>query len=71
MSEKDDGGPAFPEIYRPKDPSQVTPAYRPGMSLRAYFSGQALIGLAEGTDAEEIAKAAVKRADALIEELKK
>ncbi len=50
MSEKKkDGGPAFPEIRirQDGDPCYCPPTkvYYRGMSLRAYFAGQALTGL--------------------------
>ena len=39
MSERDDGGPAFPG---------VTDRYGNGMTLRDWFAGQALVGLLAG-----------------------
>lgn len=50
MTKIDDGGPAFPEAFWPT-PQSDAPDYRPGMSLRDWFAGQALAGLLafEGT----------------------
>ena len=55
MSNRDDGGPAFPRPgYYPDDPAdRLEPAERQdhsnspqtGLSLRDYFAGQALAGL--------------------------
>lgn len=45
MSDKDsdriDGGPAFPCMA----PANIHPGSAPGMTLRDYFAGQALVGL--------------------------
>jgi hypothetical protein len=38
MSDRDDGGPAFPSIEEGTEPREV----HPGMSLRDYFAGEAL-----------------------------
>lgn len=43
MSRINDGGPAFPTQLQ-DDRSQITCDAGPGMSLRDYFAGQALIG---------------------------
>jgi hypothetical protein len=70
-----DGGEAFPSNGYPH-------LHRPGMSLRAYFAGQALTGIIQAaTNAhytrnasspdEVLAKWAVEIADALIAELNK
>lgn len=67
-----DGGPAFPVE------TTATP-YAPGMSLRAYFAGQALAGFCSTHDesgvwswrSADAAKEAVRCADALIAELAK
>lgn len=42
-----DGGPAFPKPWEVKRESGC---YQPGMSLRDYFAGQALAGLATGQE---------------------
>ena len=82
MSTINDGGPAFPWL----DPDKASglPAQSPGMSLRAYFAGQALAALPlvsihrselNGqpfelrTDMNEYATIAVAAADALIAKL--
>lgn len=40
MAEREDGGPAFPVVNAPGAPEDY-----PGMSLRDYYAGQALIAL--------------------------
>lgn len=69
-----DGGPAFPVKGMPIDPD--TYLNRPGMSLRAYYAGQALMGWAAGrnrsmceSDADKVADACVAYSDALIRKL--
>lgn len=47
MSKIDDGGPAFPGI---QGNDEYSNPYLPGMSLRDYFAGQALIGLYAGSN---------------------
>lgn len=75
MSERDDGGPAFPQTWHPdmmSDPT-LTPA---GMTLRDYFAAKALANLIlfrmESTDAAHaspsIAEEAYQIADAMIKE---
>jgi hypothetical protein len=64
-----DGGEAFPSNGHHH-------LHRPGMSLRAYFAGQALSGILANTTAVDlsegsVAKASVTLADALIAELNK
>lgn len=47
----EDGGPAFPAetITRtPTVPSVTSKVYHPGMTLRDYFAGQALVGILSG-----------------------
>jgi len=44
MSEKDNGGPAFPVVPTMEGAGQWGYAY-PGMTLRDWFAGQALAGL--------------------------
>ena len=73
-----DGGPAFPTTESHENPNW--PGTRDvyaasGMTLRAYFAGQALLGLLSDpnnmSNAEVNAQAAVVSADALIAELAK
>lgn len=84
MNTKNDGGPAFPragstgtwEQHQSLCESGFANTKQDGMSLRAYFAGQAMQGICasspgnEWTD-ERIAKDAVALADALIAELNK
>ena len=61
--------------------TRAFPSEQPGMSLRAYFAGQALTGLAAAHDSEgtwaiigcerEAAQEAIKMADMLLDELAK
>ena len=89
----DDGGPAFPDVRRlemvhaiglPDETKEMIYADCKGMSVRAYFAGQALQGLASRLTSERFdliyggiqaggkeAKVAACLADALIAELKK
>lgn len=75
---KDDGGPAFPAMVEREEMSASTNSYRirrepeGGMSLRDYFAGQALLGLAvnhiEYPEGEgNIARIAYAYADAMLE----
>lgn len=41
----DDGGYAFPTIEHSRDPQNLGFGGYPGMTLRDYFAGQALVGL--------------------------
>lgn len=75
MSKQSDGGPAFPmnPILSYGTDGHVILA-ETGMSLRAYFAGQALGSLAKFHNlysVEDIAKASVAHADALLSELSK
>jgi len=47
MSTVNDGGPAFPYFFPECDEEigALPCAYQPGMTLRAYFAGQAMAGL--------------------------
>ena len=71
MSERDDGGPAFPYAF-----VQVGSEHKGGMTLRAWFAGQALAGLVANPETEEdvtfktVAQVSVAMADAMIEALK-
>lgn len=66
MDLKKKGGFAFPNLDDSHSGGQG------GMTLRDHFAGQALSGgLLYGCDAERIAKAAYKFADAMIEERNK
>lgn len=82
MTNDKDGGPAFPHgplgsSFTGPDGYTTHQGYpSPGMSLRAYFAGQALAGLLAGhkhddSDGETVAEDAVGIADALIAELNK
>lgn len=66
MSNKPDGGPAFP-LSRPHSADWV-----PGMTLRDYFAGQALSGLLSdpnyGASAEDAANYCYRMADGLLAE---
>jgi hypothetical protein len=74
----DDGGPAFPvaDLVYPNGQVELGSG---GMTLRAYFAGQAVAGLMANTDYEavfdpddaaEVAYHSLKVADALIAQLK-
>lgn len=71
MSERDDGGPAFPRPYSEDGAAQG------GMSLRDWFAGQALAGhcaAAENGDDTtwgDLARWSYKTADALLAEREK
>ena len=63
MSKENDGGPAFP-----KPPSSFTATVQNGMSLRDWFAGQAIVGLAmDKNPADMIAEWAYAVADAMLE----
>jgi len=66
MTQKNDGGPAFPGF----DPKSESPKPVDGMSLRDWFAGQALAGLAsidENADAPGfISNEAYRISDAMI-----
>lgn len=73
--EQKDGGPAFPShpgIYTADaDGGQIRRLDAPGMTLRDWFAGQALAGMAgiwqkEGLDAADIASDAYRLADAML-----
>ena len=59
MRERNDGGPAFPEVRKVKDadfPGEHSQVWQQGMTLRDWFAGQALAGqLASLTSAEVVA----------------
>jgi len=72
MSTTNDGGPAFP---RPHSSDSADRAYgrcnqelaQPGMSLRDWFAGQALVGLlSDGASAKVAACSAYAAADAML-----
>lgn len=74
MSGGNDGGPASPGEYETADVfGGVNRNLHPGMSLRAYFVGQAMAGLLARTDRswgeEDNARSAVRQADAAIRAL--
>lgn len=76
MNNKNDGGPAFPEIscYKVGDGIQEKINCKPGMSLRDYFAAMAMQGLLIGwincsdDDADFIVNRAYYMADAMIAE---
>jgi len=76
MSKKNDGGPAFP-IPGHANPGLLKSAKSvPGMSLRAWLAGQALVGLIGPEDVSEAvvimnSRLAVLYADAMLAELEK
>ena len=71
MSDQPDGGPAFPRI------ANLSIEKMDGMTLRAYFTGQAIIGLMSHDDVgglvtfQERAEWARRQADAMLAELAK
>jgi hypothetical protein len=82
MSDYSDGGPAFPQPMWPRqaDGEPVSPCEfgLGGMTTRAWLAGQALNGYLSGRNnleinpnsrVEQVAKACVSYADALIKEL--
>ncbi len=66
MSQEHDGGSAYP---------QATGTYWSGMTLRDWFAGHALAGIADNTDDDRylahIAKSAYALADAMLDERQK
>jgi hypothetical protein len=64
--EKDDGGPAFPV-----DRANWGMDRLPGMSLRDFFAGQALVGLLANPEDGSIVKQAYLFADAMLAERNK
>ena len=83
MSKEQDGGPAFPEKLEKVIGPDLVQIYKPGMSLRDWFAGQALAGILPArdaspkgsafteTEAEWIAQKAYEQADAMLEARKK
>lgn len=82
MSETNDGGRAFPAHVQYLHAGGTGDEYFPGMSLRAWLSGQALDGYLSGRNnikaenpsnfvAERVAKDCCRYADALIAELER
>jgi len=70
MSERQDGGPAFPVSWQDPDGQMVA---EPGMSLREWFAGQALIGLIKlGHDCyDQVADNSYRYANAMLAEREK
>ena len=76
MSERNDGGPAFPRPSgeaRDGNGTSFWPPGHPGMTLRDWFAGQALAGLIASNmgridDGESYARLAGLHADAMIAE---
>ncbi len=79
MDQIDDGGPAYPHVTIPRPdlgPNITQPLTSGGKSLRDWFAGQALVGLAESGvtadySADHIASTCWKLADAMIRARKK
>ena len=87
MSKTNDGGPAFPVVagsgyYDSEEEDAILLDGYPGMSLRQYYAGQAMVGilskfgdaytgLNRGTGPADVAKFCTVQADALIAELEK
>lgn len=76
MSDKDDGGSAFPAqpIYQSRMGSEYIAHDQGGMSLRDWYAGMALQGLlahASGEDPHKAPSLAYVLADAMLEERKK
>ncbi len=66
-----DGGPAFPgqRDVRNSDGDVTDITFDPGMSLRDYFAGQAIVGLVQRHDGDPVrdgSVAAYRAADAMI-----
>ena len=65
----DDGGPAFPSEQGHTPDGKWNQTYIPGMSLRDWFAGQALVGVLNwetATTPYERAKCAYAQADAML-----
>lgn len=76
MSKIKTGGPTFPRPFGcVPDMGGTYSKSQSGMSMRAYFAGKAMQGLCAALGVaerdEEIARMAVRRADALIAELER
>lgn len=81
MTDRDDGGPAFPFDYKTTDPNYPDQVEtHPGMSLRDYYAGKAMEGLValssvemliDGSIQGIVAGAAYELADAMIEARKR
>ena len=61
MSERKDGGSAFPHMYDMHNASEQCFGSNDGMSLRDWFAGQALMGMCRAKK-HEIGKAAMQLA---------
>lgn len=78
MSTPKDGGQAFPLPFHQDNDGSREWSLQAGMSLRAYFAGQAMLMFGEtwrelpkGEDCAVVAELSVQMADALIAELNK
>ena len=72
MEKINDGGPAFPALRETENPAIPLVMASGGMSLRAWFAGQALAGMSSVLNPDSysmVARIAVAYADALIAEL--
>ena len=72
---KPTGGRAFPSEQTTSPSGHWNNTYRPGMTLRDYFAGQALVGMADyyiaEAEAEMYARRAYLLADAMLAEREK
>lgn len=74
MSDKNDGGPAFPEAYLAEYLNKPELRHSKGMTLRDYLAAKALMGLIASTQMlkppsfEEYAKCAYEHADEMIKQ---
>jgi hypothetical protein len=69
MTQKDNGGPAFPHDGRDNGPGNIKGRAHDGMSLRDWFAGQALAGFCSDPDMKthHMANMAYELADAMLE----
>ena len=71
MSDQHDGGPAFPSEQSETQDGTWNQTFEPGMTLRDYFAGQALVGLLASNmgrvdDGSSYADLALLHADAML-----
>lgn len=71
MSERNDGGPAFPQMRAIVDGACARQVSEGGLTLRDYFAAKAMAGMVGGTwpdlnERPEIAKRAYLMADAML-----
>ncbi len=68
---KDNGGPAFPAEIAHIEVGIRELYHEPGMTLRDYFAGQALIAMPDTISWDETVEKAYKVADAMLKERNK